>query len=67
MPALATAGPAHHHRRLHPPPLPDGAWGGDKCGCTDDRCIGYHHDATDECQCLPVMLDQYYLEAFAPS
>lgn len=31
-------------------------WRGDSCGCTDDRCIGYHHDERDECQCLPVLL-----------
>ena len=34
-------------------------WRGDECGCTDDRCTGYHHDASDECGCLPVLLDQY--------
>lgn len=32
-------------------------WGGDACGCSDHRCIGYHHDASDECQCLPAMID----------
>ncbi len=21
----------------------------DRCGCPDDRCIGYHHDTDDEC------------------
>lgn len=36
--------------------FPDGVWGGDACGCTDDRCIGYHHDEADECGCLPVLL-----------
>ncbi|EWT04823.1 hypothetical protein N864_05800 [Intrasporangium chromatireducens Q5-1] len=45
--------------------FPDGQWGGDECGCTDDRCIGYHHDELDECGCLPVLLDEY-LES-APS
>ncbi|RGE19019.1 hypothetical protein [Leucobacter sp. wl10] len=39
----------------HDPAQP---WGGDACGCSDDRCIGHHHDATDECQCLPAMIDQ---------
>lgn len=29
--------------RLHP--------GGDDCGCPDDRCIGFHHDATDPDGC----------------
>lgn len=37
---------------------PAGVWGGDRCGCTDDRCIGYHHDEDDECQCLPVLLQE---------
>lgn len=31
-------------------------WGGDACGCPDDRCIGYHHNAPDDCNCLPVLL-----------
>jgi hypothetical protein len=31
-------------------------WRGDACGCPDDRCIGHHHDAQDECQCLPALL-----------
>lgn len=45
----------------------DGAriWLGDACGCTDDRCIGYHHDETDPCQCLPVLLDQLAREGAA--
>ena len=34
----------------------DGAWHGDACGCSDDRCIGYHHDEGEECQCLPVLI-----------
>ncbi len=34
----------------------NGQWFGDACGCTDDRCIGYHHDAEDECGCLPALL-----------
>lgn len=33
-----------------------GRWGGDVCGCPDDRCIGYHHDAQDDCQCLLTLL-----------
>jgi hypothetical protein len=32
-------------------------WGGDVCGCTDDRCVGYHHGEDEECGCLPVLLD----------
>lgn len=34
----------------------DGIWGGDACGCPDDRCIGFHHDEHDECGCLPALL-----------
>lgn len=34
----------------------DGDWHGDTCGCRDDRCIGHHHDAGDECGCLPAWL-----------
>lgn len=44
---------------------PDGVWGGDSCGCTDDRCIGYHHDADEECHCLPVLLDVYIVSLSA--
>lgn len=36
----------------------DGEWHGDACGCTDDRCIGYHHDDGEECRCLPVLIDK---------
>lgn len=31
-------------------------WPGDVCGCPDDRCVGYHHGAQDDCQCLLVLL-----------
>jgi hypothetical protein len=41
---------------------PDGKWGGDTCGCFDDRCIGYHHDASDPCGCLEACLDDYVAE-----
>jgi hypothetical protein len=34
-------------------------WRGDECGCTDDRCIGFHHDATDECGCLPALIEEH--------
>lgn len=37
----------------------DGEWHGDQCGCTDDQCIGYHHDADQECGCLPLLIPQY--------
>ena len=36
-----------------------GRWRGDSCGCTDARCIGYHHDGYDPCPCLPALLDDY--------
>ena len=32
-------------------------WRGDACGCPDDRCIGDHHDAQDDCGCLSALLD----------
>lgn len=36
----------------------DGRWGGDACGCPDDRCKdGYHHYPDGECGCLRVLLD----------
>ena len=39
----------------------DAKWLGDRCGCPDDRCIGYHHegDGESDCGCLPVCLDEY--------
>jgi hypothetical protein len=40
-------------------PSADGRWHGDACGCPDDRCTGYHHDAASECGCLPVLLADY--------
>lgn len=49
---LTIAGYVRHH-------YPDGQWGGDRCGCIDNRCIGYHHGGEDGCGCLPVLLDQY--------
>lgn len=33
-----------------------GRWRGDVCGCTDDRCVGYHHDPGEDCLCLPVLV-----------
>jgi hypothetical protein len=36
---------------------PDGEWGGDLCGCVDDRCIGFHHEAGEVCDCLAGWLD----------
>lgn len=37
----------------------DGQWHGDKCGCTDDRCIGHHHDEREDCGCLPALIQEY--------
>ena len=39
--------------------MEDGKWAGDPCGCADDRCIGGHHDETQDCGCLPVLLGEY--------
>ena len=30
-------------------------WPGDQCGCTDDRCDGYHHMAGEPCPCVEVL------------
>ncbi len=35
-------------------------WPGDSCGCTDDRCTGYHHDAGAACGCLNQKLDTFH-------
>lgn len=40
----------------------DGKWHGDSCGCRDDRCIGHHHAADNDCGCLPALLDQWVTE-----
>lgn len=37
----------------------ENGWGGDRCGCPDDRCIGFHHLDETDCGCLPALLDQY--------
>ncbi|MBB2956768.1 hypothetical protein [Pseudoclavibacter helvolus] len=31
-------------------------WRGDACGCPDDRCAGHHHDTTETCGCLEVLI-----------
>lgn len=36
---------------------PDGTWHGDACGCNDDRCIGFHHDKSQECGCIWALLE----------
>lgn len=33
-------------------------WRGDECGCPDDRCIGHHHDESEECRCLPALIGE---------
>jgi hypothetical protein len=43
----------------------DGQWHGDRCGCTDDRCIGFHHEDATDCRCLPVLLEEYRREVSA--
>ncbi len=48
---LTTSAYIRHHS-------PDGVWRGDSCGCTDDRCIGYHHGTGADCGCLPVLIDE---------
>lgn len=37
--------------------VPETEWRGDECGCSDDRCIGYHHDKGEECGCLPALIE----------
>lgn len=44
----------------------DGRWHGDACGCPDDRCAGYHHDADEDCGCLDVLLVEYVSRAALP-
>jgi hypothetical protein len=36
----------------------DGVWYGDACGCSDDRCAGFHHDEASDCGCFPNLLEQ---------
>lgn len=36
-----------------------GVWGGDRCGCSDDRCIGFHHETESDCGCFPVLFDAW--------
>lgn len=49
---VTIAGYTRHH-------FADGVWRGDACGCSDDRCIGHHHDERDDCRCLPVLLEMF--------
>lgn len=39
-----------------------GKWRGDSCGCPDDRCVDYHHDEWEDCQCLPAVLERWVRE-----
>lgn len=39
-------------------------WRGDVCGCTDDRCVGFHHEGDEDCGCRPVLI-QEHLDALA--
>ena len=39
--------------------MPNG-WCGDACGCSDDRCIGHHHENAEDCRCLPAMLENFF-------
>lgn len=38
----------------------DATWHGDKCGCPDDRCVGHHHDADEDCGCLPALIELWW-------
>jgi len=38
--------------------VPETEWRGDEYGCTDDRCIDYHHDVNEKCRCLPALIDE---------
>lgn len=31
-------------------------WYGDACGCPDDHCINYHHNAGEDCRCLEALI-----------
>lgn len=34
-------------------------WGGDSCGCPDDRCIGSHHASDESCNCVWALLQLF--------
>jgi hypothetical protein len=46
---------------------PDPEWHGDRCGCPDDRCIGFHHGPDEECGCLAVFVAEIHDAARAAS
>lgn len=35
---------------------------GDRCGCPDDRCIGFHHAAGEPCPCVAALSTPTYAE-----
>ena len=37
----------------------DGKWHGDKCGCPDDRCGGYHHEENEDCRCISALIEDW--------
>ena len=40
----------------------DPEWHGDACGCPDDRCIGHHHEAGEQCGCIRSLVRDYLHE-----
>lgn len=34
-------------------------WGGDACGCPDDRCRGHHHGMSEPCRCVRSLAREY--------
>jgi hypothetical protein len=37
----------------------DGKWYGDRCGCPDDRCTGFHHAEDAFCGCVEALAKEY--------
>jgi len=37
-------------------------WWGDRCGCPDDRCAGYHHEVDEECGCVTAVIEMTLAE-----
>lgn len=48
--------------------MADGNWSGASCGCPDPECIPSHHEAAEECRCLPGHLADFIAgwAGFAP-
>ena len=38
----------------------DGQWRGASCGCPDPSCVGVHHQADEECPCLPEHIQEKF-------